>query len=107
MLTQAFEAGDAARVLAFFRGYSKEQTVVQTGTQNGGVAPSPLDTLVAPGQPLASGAASAPQGHMWTQSDINEFYRDVNSGKFKGREAQKANIEADLIAASTQGRIIG
>ena len=107
MLTTAFEAKDAARVVAFFKGYKQEQTVTAPKTEAGNVV-DPLDTLVAPGQPSATGAAGAkPQGLIWTQADIARFYKAVNTGKFKGREKEKLAYEHDIIAAGQQGRVIG
>lgn len=107
LLTAAFETKDTARVIAFFRGFKQEQTVTTPQTQ-GTDSIDPLDTLVAPGQPSATSAAGAnKEGLIWSQADIANFYKAVNSGKFKGRDADKAAYERDIIAAGQQGRIIG
>jgi hypothetical protein len=109
LLSKAFEANDAARVIAFFRGYKQEQTVVTDGAQqqeDQPLAGSPLETLVAPGRPSATGAAGAtPQGRIWTQAEIAAFYSDVNKGRFKGREKEKSALEQDIVNASVEGRI--
>lgn len=107
LLSSAFAAKDAARVLALFNGFKREQTVTAARTEQGEVI-DPLDTLVAPGQPSATGAAGAkPQGLIWTQADIANFYKTVNTGGFKGREKEKLAYERDIIAAGQTGRIIG
>lgn len=113
MLQQAFENNDAARVLAFFKGYLNEATATAAPSTpaTAPAAPAktmPVDSLVAPGSPRSTGGtAPASQGNtqIWTQAQISAFYRDVQKGAYKGRESEKAKIERDIIAAVSERRI--
>lgn len=44
---------------------------------------------------------------MWTKAAIHAFYSDYGKGKFKGREKYAAEIEAEIEAAASEGRIRG
>jgi len=115
MIQQAFERNDAQRVLAFFKGYLDEvSATVAHSTAPAAVTPVaqpakkvPVDALVAPGTPGSTGGTTAAQANtqIWTQAQISAFYRDVQKGAFKGREAEKTKIERDIIAAVSEQRI--
>jgi hypothetical protein len=128
LMQQAWNSGDAGRVSAFFRAFIAEEVAVdpQAGTTraNGGfpssLSPAPaagtqqavplqtrlsLDTLVAPGK--AHSASQQPADKpVYTAQDITRFYTDVAAGKWRTREADRAAIDADIIAAQHEGRII-
>lgn len=48
-----------------------------------------------------------PQGKIYTRQEIKEFYTDVTRGKYKGKEAEAAAIDADILKADKEGRIKG
>lgn len=50
---------------------------------------------------------TSPNTRMWTRSQIKQFYSDKMRGLFKGREQDAEDIEADIHAASNEGRIRG
>jgi hypothetical protein len=133
LMQQAWNSGDAQRVAAFFRAFLAEEAAVDPhagqARANGGfptsLAPAPptgmvpaatpggvplqtrlsLDTLVAPGR--AHSAAQQPADKpVYTAQDITKFYTDVAAGKWRAREAERAAIDADIIAAQHEGRII-
>lgn len=127
LLQKAWYAGDSNRVAAFFEGFLAEEAAVdpaaaqaramahggQVGhtAQPSASAPQPqasrvtLESLAAPGR--ARAGAGAPAGKpVWTAEGISQFYMDCASGKFRGREAERAATEADLMAAQREGRII-
>jgi len=122
LLQRAWYAGDSNRVAAFFQGYLAEEAATdpaaaQARQQAGGHAPPPhgggpasppprvtLEQLAAPGR--ARAAAIAPAGKpVWTAEGISQFYMDVASGKFRGRDAERIATEADLMSAQREGRI--
>jgi hypothetical protein len=43
---------------------------------------------------------------MYTAQDISRFYTECAAGKWRTREADRAAIDADIIAAQHEGRII-
>lgn len=73
------------------------------------IADDPRAVLVSPGK----GRASQPQPaqdnsqRIWTAEKIRQFYRDLRDGRYIGREAEAARIEAEIIAANTTGRVVG
>ena len=125
MLQKAWYAGDSNRVAAFFNGYLAEEAAVDPAAaqarqaafagQAGHAQPPAsvpqqqptrvtLESLAAPGR--ARAGATAPAGKpVWTAEGISQFYMDVASGKFRGREADRLATEQDLMAAQREGRI--
>jgi len=132
LLQRAWYAGDSNRVAKFFEGFLAEEAATDPAAAEarqralagtGGHAPpaqSPgqpapngqhqaaprvtLEQLAAPGR--ARAAVTPPAGKStWTAEGIASFYQDVASGKFRGREAERAATEADLMAAQREGRI--
>lgn len=113
LLLEAFDAKDAHRVKHFFEGFLKENAAVTTSTavppagEAGNSATLQLADYIAPGTPKTStGQAGAPkEKRVWSNKDIASFYSDVNKGHYKKRPEDKARIEADIVAATREGRI--
>lgn len=117
LLNQAFTENDAIRVVNFFKGYLKEQTAVKPGAQTPNQPATPatpqaaqvdLETLVAPGGATEAAPASAQRddaGRYFTQAEISAFYADVQKGRYKGKDQEKAAIEQAIIDAANFGRI--
>jgi len=111
LIDNAYNSGDAARTIAFFRAYKNEQTVVdqQPGTrtfQTDTAERLPLADLAVPGRgrSVSSPAPGAPESRIWTAAEVNAFYRDKQRGRWNGREADADRLERDIIAASSEGR---
>lgn len=109
MLTQAFDRNDAARTVAFFKGYLHEhELVTETPTPSDPQRKPQIDlmSMAAPGTPRGG---SAPAAHndkrVYSQADISAFYRDVQKGVFRNRQAEKEAIERDILLAGQEGRI--
>jgi len=52
-------------------------------------------------------AGSIPKGkRTYTEPEVEKFYKDVRSGKYRGKESNADAIERDLFAAEAEGRII-
>jgi hypothetical protein len=114
LMLNAFNRKNAHQVKAFFDKYAEENaTVVPTPTavpsgQGGTQTPATLDLndYVAPGNPRSGGDAGAPKDkRVWSNADVGRFYSDVQKGRYKNRPDDKARIEADIIAATKEGRI--
>jgi hypothetical protein len=120
MLAQAYRNQDLPRVAAFFTGFMKENAAVaptgqqQTRTPAGANQPGTpnvsLASLAAPGTgvggPVNAGAPNEPgQSRVYTQSEISAFYKDVQKGAYRGRDADRIAIEKDIFNASKTGRI--
>jgi len=113
MLDRAFKNNDAARVVRFFKGYLEENAALQPAQ----VTPAPtaetrntattLNDMVAPGKPSGASGNVAQTGNKrtWTQKQIADFYKKVNSGKYRNRPKEQEEIERDIVAAAGEGRI--
>lgn len=116
MLQEAFARHDGSRVVRFFKGFLAEAAATDPQTPPGALtqAPSPngsaygkvpLESFAAPGRagPAAhTGPADKPT---YSRSYIANFYRDKTAGHWRGREAEAAAIDADIIAAGREGRV--
>jgi hypothetical protein len=126
MLQHAYSNGDAMRTGRFFKKFMAEHTAPpptamapQTpqptryqpnggnGYGNGAAGGLRLEDMAAPGRAAGSGAGNgAPSPRLWSRPDITAFYRARTMGKFKGREAEAEQLEADLLKAGDEGRLV-
>ena len=86
LLNDAIERGDASRVVAFFRSFQRE------GRADGSQAP---------------GRARSASGNIYTREQIAALYAAHRKGHYANREDEWNRQEADIIAASREGRIAG
>lgn len=113
LLTQAFENNDAARVIAFFKGYLNENAIVSQTKAPTTAAKQVTDpkidliSMAAPGVSKGSSSVQSAQGdkRVYTHAEIAAFYRDVQTGKYKGRVEEQRAIERDILTAPAEGRI--
>lgn len=120
LMQQAWDSGDARRVASFLQAFLAEEAAVdpQASAQRGRAGfpaalappvPSPpqlsLEALAAPGR--AHSVAQQPTDKpVYSAADITRFYTDVAAGRWRMREPERAAIDADIIAAQREGRII-
>lgn len=120
MLNDATAAGDASRVVAFFKGFLAEEQAtghVDPDTEElEAAAPAPARkaavdpvTLAAPGrprpassQPPTTNAADKP---VITRAQISAFYANVRAGAYRGQDALKQQHEQMIFAAQREGRV--
>lgn len=102
LLTDAFKAGDAARVVQFFKAFQEDSAGRPTPTAR---TPSvDAGTLVAPQTSLSGGPVDAPGGaRIWTQAEIAEFYAEVRRGRIP--PDRKNATEREIIRAAAEGRV--
>lgn len=110
LLKEAFDRNDTSRVLAFFRGFLAEEAATapaepETGRREPPAKPS-LEQFAAPGRAKTAAAGSAPaEKPIFTRAQIAKFYADSAAGKFRGKEAEKDRLEAQIFEAEREGRI--
>jgi hypothetical protein len=116
LLTQAFRAASAPRVLAFFKGYLAEaqatgqlpaqQTTAATLAPTRQAAVS-LDTLVSPGraQPAPGSDGQPPEAPIFTHRQIREFYTNEGRARYVGRQADRDADEKLIFEAQKAGRV--
>lgn len=125
LLNDAYAAGDAASVAAFFRGYLSENPTAQGELDNPLLSPVPaqpgqrmasvpLQTLTAPGHaqpPSGYQPYQDPAANMTiTHAQIAQFYQNKRlmhqgKGPYAGREADCNNDEAFIFECQNAGRI--
>lgn len=115
MMRDAFEQGDAERVLRFFKGFLSEEaaptpaTATQPDTRvtTQGNTKVPLETFAAPGRATTAAATTAPaEKETISRAQIAAFYSEVNRGKYRGNEAEKNRLEQMIFDAERDGRIV-
>jgi hypothetical protein len=98
-LQAAQEQMDADRVAAFLRAYLGTQPTPPKATT------PPVDTQVSP-RAVASAPPPAPTNKpLLTTAQVDQFYRDVAQGRYRGREAEQQRIEQVINDALAEGRI--
>lgn len=115
MLDKAYGRNNGPQVLAFFNGFLKDEAVVdpQTAKPDAGVPPvkpqaAPkvsLTDLAAPGRAKDTAADAPVEKPTISTAQITQFYADVAAGKYRGKDAEKANLEAQIFEAQRDGRI--
>jgi len=129
LMQEAWNAGDSRRVAAFFQAFLAEEAAVDPQRANGQhrvpefhrtVTPTPpvspvappvqppqlaLEDLAAPGRAHSAGGNPA-EKPVYTSADLTRFWTDVAHGRWRGREAQQQAVEADIMQAQKEGRII-
>jgi hypothetical protein len=84
LLNQAIASSDAARVVSFFRSFLREAGAA-------GQAPS-----------ASQGPSRKPT---YTRAQVQQIYDQHRRGAYRGLEAEWVRQDADIIAASREGRI--
>jgi hypothetical protein len=111
LLKAAYEQNNTPRVLAFFKGFLSEEAALAPkiqGEPDQGATPDkiPLESLAAPGRAKTAAATGAPaEKPTFTRAQIAKFYADAAAGKYRGREAERNRIEAQIFDAEREGRI--
>ena len=111
MLKTAWERHDAPRVAAFFKGFLAEEAAFSpansaTAPAQQGAGKVSLESFAAPGRAKTAAATNAPaEKPIITSAQISKFYADAASGRYNGREEEKAKFEKMIFEAQREGRI--
>lgn len=104
-LTAAGQALDAARVAKVFLAYKATQAPAEAPPPAKPSAAAQLAKQVSPSS-AASPAPRNPAKNTFSVAEVQSFYRDVQSGKYRGREADATALEASINQALAEGRIV-
>jgi hypothetical protein len=113
LLKAAYAQNNAPRTISFFKGFLDQEAVYAPqgselhsadGLQTNGKVS--LEQFAAPGRAKTSAASTAPvEKPIITRAQISHFYAESAAGKYRGREAEKAQLEAMIFDAEREGRI--
>jgi hypothetical protein len=117
LLNEAIAAASAPRVISFFKGFLNEEVAtghVEPASVPAASAPREaavnLASLAAPGRARPAGgdySSLPPEKPTYTRAQLRELYAAHRKGAYVGREAEWARIDADIIAAGREGRVMG
>lgn len=119
LLQAAFQAADAPRVIAFFKGFlAEKQATGQLPNPSAppqppqAPAPAPalsLEMLVAPGRahPAGGDTALPVEKPIYSRQQIAAFYTAVRQGVYAGRDQEKQQLEQAIFLAQREGRVRG
>jgi hypothetical protein len=119
-LNAAHNSNLTGQVVDIFRGFLSDVAVRQpangAGQQPGNGAVTHMGNpttpqvdlmqFAAPGRAKTGQTNVPPEKPIFNATDVTQFYRDRTAGRYAGREAEAAAIEAALFAAGNEGRII-
>lgn len=97
-LNAAQQARNAERVAAIFNLYTSSLPPTPSAALAGQVSPSSGGAGAAP--------TAAPAAQLISEKFIADFYRDLQRGKYQGREAEADRIEAAIHQAAAEGRVV-
>lgn len=105
-LDNAQQNYDVNRVAQFFKefailsGTSTPPSTTPTNTRQ-----DELERQVSPGKSKATNTGQPDKPRVYNREDIGQFYADVARGKYKGKDPERARIEADIFLAQKDGRV--
>lgn len=108
LLTNAATARDENRAFLIYSGFAKKYGRGAPATPAAPAAPAPRPQIAATDVAPAPGSSAGsvpPQKPVYTAAEVAAFYADVSKGKYRGREATQAEIEARIDEAMRDGRI--
>ena len=101
---------DLDRITTFFTKFNElKQPPATPITETPPVKPQPPEHLVSParrGGGVQTQMENA-KGQIYTRQQINEFYKDVLDGKYRGQDAKVRQMKAELHKAAMEGRVVG
>ena len=103
-LEQAQQESNPTRAASFFTTWQslQAQPVSAAPTRTS----SELERQVAPGRTRGPAPSVDSEKPQYSRADIAQFFDDVRSGKYRGREKDRDRTERDIFAAQREGRIV-
>lgn len=104
-LTAAGNALDASRTAKVFLAFKATQAPPAPAAPAKPSASAQLARQVSPSS-VATPAVRAETKPIYTVAEVQSFYRDMQSGKYRGREAEASALETTINEALAEGRIV-
>lgn len=100
VLNAAYESGDMEGTAEIFNGFLREQNKPKAQEK-----PDSRASLQTPTGRTSSAAPQQNQQKMWTEREVDAFYRSIQNGTFRGTTAEKAATESEIHLAYLEGRV--
>lgn len=97
VLNDSYRSGDIETTAAIFNEYNELTRKTAGDPRDGMVTPDTRGT--------AGFQGDTNQPKVWREKDAAQFFRDVQTGKYRGREADAQRIEAEISQAYLEGRV--
>jgi len=97
---------DVGRVGTFFTSWENSTGASVALNPDRSEQTSELERQVAPGKSRSNGNPQSPEVKTYTPQDISQFFDDVRTGKYAGKEDERNKTERDIFAAQAEGRIV-
>lgn len=114
LLSAAYEQNNTPRVAAIFNGFLAHEAALAPAPAAGepdltahNAGKIPLESFAAPGRAKTSAAAAPVEKLTFTTRQVSQFYADVSSGKYRGRDEERSRIDTQIIEAGRDGRVFG
>lgn len=104
-LDDAQRSLDARRVANFFVTWKGTTGAPDARTQRTAQSVAELERQVTPGRSRSGGSKPSGEPRTYSTDDIRAFFADVQRGKYRGKDEERARIERDIFAAQREGRI--
>lgn len=104
-LTAAGNALDASRAAKVFLAFKASQAPAAPAPQAKPSAAAQLAKQVTPSS-VSAPSVNPTTKNTYTVAEVQSFYRDMQSGKYRGREDVAAQLEANINQALAEGRIV-
>lgn len=104
---QAISNDDPAALADMFADFMRDNGIAPeqvSANSNAGRGPAPKPERGG-ARVIQSQRTGADAIEPWTNAEVNAFYTDVSKGKFKGRNAERDKLEAEIMAAASAGKI--
>lgn len=108
LLAHAAQSCDSERVARIFNLYINQNPAATTPKSQRELPPNP-EQLVAPSR-RGTGEPPTTQDQskkIWTLAEVNAFYKALELGRYRGKEQEAERIEAEILRANKEGRIVG
>ena len=106
ILQRAWGTFDHKRTAAIFNAFKAETGLKPAEPPPGEPAPKGLEEQVSPAGSKAAAEFTPDDGKkIWTSAEVQEFYTACTRGDFRGREAERARLDADIDKALVEGRV--
>lgn len=99
-LNDAYQKMDVSRTATLFNTYTKSAEPAPP------LVDPELSRQVAPGTSKSTTTPTDdPALRIFSTADVEVFYRDVSKGAYRGRDAERVRLEAEIEAAAATGRV--